>query len=230
MRYLTAFLLLCSTAQAEQVDLFHFTIEGPINRVQSNQPSSCFQVGDQIRIEADMPLGSESRRNIRHTNGSAALYINDVMIAENDFRPGGGIQSYPPQRSRGFQGGGPTGYVDLVGGGGTLAEITLIDQRCLGWAEVAWTPAPPTKGDANRNGLFDSGDLVEVFIAGLYESGQPAMWTEGDWNDDRKFDSGDLVAAFSDGGYSSGAKAVPEPSAVFLAILGACLTYRRKNS
>jgi hypothetical protein len=72
-------------------------------------------------------------------------------------------------------------------------------------------------GDANLDGLFDSSDLVVVFGAGKYETGEAAGWGEGDWDGNGLFGSGDLVAAFSDGGYESGprgatASVVPEPA------------------
>lgn len=78
-------------------------------------------------------------------------------------------------------------------------------------------------GDANVDGEFNSGDFVQVFGAGKFESGQDASWAEGDWNGDGKFDSGDFVAAFSDGGFELGprpAAAVPEPSSLGLILLG----------
>ena len=71
-------------------------------------------------------------------------------------------------------------------------------------------------GDANLDGEFNSGDFVDVFSSGKYETGEIAKWNEGDWNADQRFDSGDFVVAFNDGGYESGAReavaAVPEPS------------------
>ena len=71
-------------------------------------------------------------------------------------------------------------------------------------------------GDANLDGEFNSSDMISVFSAGKYESGQTATWTEGDWNGDTTFDSADLIAAFSDGGYELGPRqavsSVPEPS------------------
>ena len=79
-------------------------------------------------------------------------------------------------------------------------------------------------GDADLNGLFDSGDFVAVFVEGLYETGEAAGWAQGDWNADLVFDSGDFVAAFIDGGYEIGefpgaVQAVPEPSSLVLALL-----------
>ena len=71
-------------------------------------------------------------------------------------------------------------------------------------------------GDANLDGVFDSGDFVTVFKFGKYESEHGAGWGEGDWNGDGQFDSGDFVIAFNDGGYGTGPRAiaaVPEPSA-----------------
>ena len=80
-------------------------------------------------------------------------------------------------------------------------------------------------GDANLDGEFNSGDMVQVFVAGKYETTENATWGEGDWNGDQQFTSGDMVAAFADGGYEQGLKqtsvsAVPEPGSVMLALLG----------
>jgi hypothetical protein len=72
-------------------------------------------------------------------------------------------------------------------------------------------------GDANLDGLFDSGDLVQVLAAGQYEDGIVAnsTWATGDFNGDGEADSADLVAALADGGYEAGplpaVSAVPEP-------------------
>ena len=78
-------------------------------------------------------------------------------------------------------------------------------------------------GDSNFDREFNSGDLVAVFAAGKYETGEMAGWAQGDWDGDMTFGSGDLVAAFSDGGYEQGepppVAAVPEPSSLVLALL-----------
>ena len=70
-------------------------------------------------------------------------------------------------------------------------------------------------GDADLNGLFDSADFVQVFVAGRYRTGQIAGWAEGDWDGDGLFDSSDFVIAFVDGGYEQRPRtdmaAVPEP-------------------
>ena len=71
-------------------------------------------------------------------------------------------------------------------------------------------------GDSNLDGVFDSGDLVDVFAAGEYEDDIPgnSTWATGDWNGNGEFDSGDLVAAFKDAGFEQGtrtAHAIPEP-------------------
>ena len=79
-------------------------------------------------------------------------------------------------------------------------------------------------GDADLDGQFNSGDVVQVFIAGKYETDAAAGWSEGDWNGNGVFDSSDFVIAFEDGGYEQGprtdAVAVPEPTSVLLLIPG----------
>ena len=42
--------------------------------------------------------------------------------------------------------------------------------------------------------ISNSGDFVEVFTAGKYETDQAARWSDGDWNSDERFDSSDFVA------------------------------------
>jgi uncharacterized secreted protein with C-terminal beta-propeller domain len=61
-----------------------------------------------------------------------------------------------------------------------------------------------TVGDANLDGLFNSGDLVRVFQSGEYEDDilQNSMWADGDWDGDRDFTTRDLVLAFQRGIYS----------------------------
>jgi hypothetical protein len=91
-------------------------------------------------------------------------------------------------------------------------------------------------GDANLDGQFNSGDLVEVFKANQYEDGVSAnsTWATGDWNGDSEFDTGDLVAAFQDGGFEAGSRtavaAVPEPSATVLASLSLLVFCRLRKT
>ena len=68
-------------------------------------------------------------------------------------------------------------------------------------------------GDANLDGVFDSGDLIVVFQTAKYQVSHDsiATWSDGDWNGDGEFDSSDLITAFIDGRYQRTAVAVPEP-------------------
>jgi len=106
-------------------------------------------------------------------------------------------------------------------------------------------------GDANLDGVFDSGDLVQLFQSGLYESNQDATWMQGDWNGDCRFDSSDLLVAFQEGCYEAAspparptrtlttvdllartmveAEAVPEPSGLTLAAAGLALLGLRRH-
>ena len=83
------------------------------------------------------------------------------------------------------------------------------------------------------DGEFNTGDLVQVLIAGKYEKHsidawgfvhrESATWSEGDWNCDGVFDTGDLVLALQDGGYEMGPRepvAVPEPTSLMPVLLG----------
>jgi hypothetical protein len=87
---------------------------------------------------------------------------------------------------------------DLDNDGDLDAVFGNIDQ-----GNQLWFNTPLAAGDANRDGQFDSADLVQVFQAGKYEDDveDNSTWEEGDWNGDGDFDSGDLVTAFQEGLY-----------------------------
>ena len=81
-------------------------------------------------------------------------------------------------------------------------------------------------GDANLDGEFNTGDLVDVFQAGKLETDEDASWVEGDWTVDRRFNSADLVAAFQDGGFETGRPiaanyTVPEPIGILPVVVSA---------
>ncbi len=106
-------------------------------------------------------------------------------------------------------------------------------------------------GDANLDGVFDSGDLVQLFQSGLYENNADATWMQGDWNGDCRFDSSDLLVAFQEGCYEAAsppaqpprsiatadqlardameAAAVPEPTSLGLATAGLLLLALRRR-
>ena len=88
-------------------------------------------------------------------------------------------------------------------------------------------------GDVNGDGLFDSADLVAVQLQGEFEDEVEGNSTfeDGDWNGDHDFTSTDFVTAFQGGGYEKGplsaVNAVPEPSTVWLLLIGAAAICRR---
>jgi hypothetical protein len=89
-------------------------------------------------------------------------------------------------------------------------------------------------GDADLNGEFNSSDLVTVLASGTYEVDINSVWSTGDFNGDGRTNSTDLVAALADGGYElgprAGVAAVPEPTAIVLALLGALLLCRSRST
>lgn len=91
-------------------------------------------------------------------------------------------------------------------------------------------------GDSNLDGQFSSTDLVDVFQAGKFETGQAASWAEGDWDGNGSFGTSDMVFAFQGGGYEQGVRtatqAVPEPTgfaSVFLSLVGIATVRRRAS-
>jgi hypothetical protein len=129
---------------------------------------------------------------------------------------------------------------DLTGqvAGGTnppaydLNADALVDSADIGvWVKDLYNS---WIGDANLDGQFNSGDLVDVLATGTYEADVDSNWSSGDFNGDRRTNSTDLVAALADGGYEAGPRAavaaVPEPAAGVLGLmaLGILLSLRRR--
>ena len=75
------------------------------------------------------------------------------------------------------------------------------------WQIPIDSETPSVPGDANRDGLFNSSDLVQVFQRGEYEDQIEgnSTWEDGDWNGDGDFTTADLVLAFQSGGYQAAA-------------------------
>jgi hypothetical protein len=67
-------------------------------------------------------------------------------------------------------------------------------------------------GDCDRDGIFNSTDLIIAFQAGEYEDviAGNSTWEDGDWDGDGDFNSGDLVLAFQGGNYTVAARAADE--------------------
>lgn len=93
---------------------------------------------------------------------------------------------------------------------------TILDRAAL--RDIGWEEA--TAGDANRDRIFDSNDLVRMFAGGKFESSQPASWSDGDFSGDALFNSEDLVLALASGTYVFAAEVVPEPNSLLLSLIG----------
>jgi hypothetical protein len=97
------------------------------------------------------------------------------------------------------------------GGGPSLERVDPTDVDLSRWADAAaWGPSAASggtpghdgrqrPGDANRDGVFDTADLLLIFQAGKFENieAEHASWEHGDWDGDGKFTTRDLVLAFS---------------------------------
>ena len=123
--------------------------------------------------------------------------------------------------------------------GSTNDRLDLNDDETIDLRDVHFWVSDLKKtwiGDANLDGEFNSGDFVQVFQAGKYESDELSIWSEGDWNADERFDSGDFVVAFQDGGYEMGVRStvatVPEPTTGWFAVIAvlsiACRRFRQE--
>ncbi|MDG2382105.1 MAG: lamin tail domain-containing protein [Pirellulaceae bacterium] len=107
-------------------------------------------------------------------------------------------------------------YPETDGNGSSLEVINPYSEEFDAWNDASRWQASSTggspgqstaqlvPGDSNRDGRFDSQDLVIVFQAGEYEDETPnnSSWEDGDWNNDGDFNTTDLVFAFQAGSYS----------------------------
>ena len=71
----------------------------------------------------------------------------------------------------------------------------------LGQDNQVWFNTQSIAGDANRDGVFNQLDIVQILQSAKYQTGQPATWAEGDFNRDGVFDQLDIVAALQSGEY-----------------------------
>jgi hypothetical protein len=80
--------------------------------------------------------------------------------------------------------------------------------RQIGGSPGSGDDLSPLVGDSNRDGVFNSSDLVLVFAAGQYEDAirGNSGWEQGDWNGDGDFTTSDIVLAMSTGNYVAAAR------------------------
>ena len=81
------------------------------------------------------------------------------------------------------------GDLDVLSG--SVANSLAGTDGGLAWHENLLAHA----GDANRDGVFNQLDLVQVLQSAKYLTGDLSTFEEGDWNDDGRFDQLDIVAA-----------------------------------
>jgi hypothetical protein len=225
MKTLSIVLLLSSTASA-----------GKINIV-GHDPSQEALSRAEILLYAD--------RTIRHGTANAVTQAGyGIETAHHSLRgvvhPNGDIDATALGCRYNFCNGieGDSWDITFTRRGGFVT--TSIDTRGeFPQFDISWTLPILYKrsfaaGDATTDFRFDSADMVQVFTAGLYETGQPGDWLAGDFTGDGLFDSGDMLAAFQAGGYeaSVAAVAVPEPAypvtLLAVALLIASLSFRMR--
>lgn len=105
------------------------------------------------------------------------------------------------------------------GDGYSLDAVNLSNPDLSAWNQKeGWRPSSQiggspgaggvVAGDSNRDGRFDSSDLVHVFAIGEYEDNIPSNSTfeDGDWDGDGDFTSSDLVFVFQQNTYVADAR------------------------
>lgn len=160
-------------------------------------------------------------------DGHFADHASLIIFVRGDFNFDGNIQADDIDRiSQTIRENGYDRFMDLD----KNDSVNFLDRQLL-ISEFIGT----SFGDSNLDGVFDSGDLVQVFQAGEYEDGIAGNsgWAEGDFGGDGEFSSDDLVLAFQTGAYEKSQTPilqVPEPPTLNsfpLFALCISLTYRR---
>lgn len=159
-----------------------------------------------------------------------------VLLDANDSVTGGWLTfGQAPDQMR-VDGGTWDGHqVDLFGKGCvssgpctpdtsmTFDGLLRANGELMSGSSVAyWDTSRHPIGDSSLDGVFDSEDMLRVFQRGEYEDRFPnnSSWVSGDWNADNEFDSGDMLFAFQEGNYQKSAIAIPEPTSVWLLLIG----------
>jgi hypothetical protein len=182
--------------------------------------SAYFDVSDHAWPSSE-PIQDEHMRALLSAIIANKLVPNPNRITEEDLvlLARAGKIVYPPDTSDSLAGDfNQNGLLDVddldrlsgeVRRGGTqptfdLNDDSMVDQRDRNiWVVGLFKTY---LGDSNLDGVFNTSDLVDVFVAGEYEDAvlTNSTWATGDWNGDGEFDSGDLVHIFQAGGFEKG--------------------------
>ncbi|MFC1759068.1 Ig-like domain-containing protein [Planctomycetota bacterium] len=157
---------------------------------------------DSLRV-GETAIDSFEYSIVDEQGASATATVTVTITGEsdipNDFDGDGEVNAHDiDELCRRVQSGGFDETFDLDGND----ELSLSDLD-----ELISNVFGTTYGDSNLDGVFNSTDLIHVFIANEYEDGvkDNSGWASGDWNCDREFDSSDLVRAFQARGYTANA-------------------------
>jgi len=136
----------------------------------------------------------------------------DPLVYSLDSAPESGTMVLDPATGR-FTYTPAAGFLGTVRFKFSARDATGASRPGVSWIRVDEKRiAPLLPGDANRDGLFNTTDLVLAFQAGKYEDGGAGgvTWEEGDWNGDGAFNTSDLVAAFQTGQFEQPPAARPQ--------------------
>jgi hypothetical protein len=214
--------------------------------VQDGEDFTAAKTGDTLRFTAVIDDNDFEGSQGQDTYGELWYVEGDTRSnwggAEDNWVVGLELSSAPATVPGDFNSDGNLTNVDIdmlsaeVRAGTNTAGFDLTSDNLVNMADQdQWVNVLKKTyyGDANLDGLFDSGDLVSVFTVGEYEdtTAGNSGWADGDWNGDAEFNSGDFVQAFSAGGYEQGPRpagaAVPEPSTLAILVCGATLLAMR---
>ncbi len=154
-----------------------------------------------FRYGNDLPVAGQWIGGLSNRSEQITVAVGDQTLQQFTYDDAW----YPATDGRGMA----LQIVDAAG------DLPSWNQR-VGWraSVLGGTPGRDANaavfGDSNRDGVFDSNDLVLVLQAGEYEDGVPGNSTfeEGDWNGDGDFSSADLIAAMQSGNYVAAARPV----------------------
>jgi hypothetical protein len=140
-------------------------------------------------------------------DGDGDLDVISVSVRDNKtawYENVDGKGKFGPQRviSKAVRAPQDVFAADLDGDQDVDILVTGQDETYRGkaiWYETVHRPL--LAGDANRDGVFDQKDIVQVLQTAKFRTGEPATWDEDDWTGNGVFDPLDIVAALQTGSY-----------------------------
>ncbi|MCA9167343.1 MAG: lamin tail domain-containing protein [Planctomycetales bacterium] len=184
-----------------------------------------YMLSDAVRFGGNAPWPSDTHATGRSLQRNSAIAFGDTFLSWRSAAANPGVAAFQQTASGDLDADGKLDVpdIDLMCGAIQTQKTDLrFDLTADGNVDHAdydylvSTLIGTRPGDADLNGVFNSADLVKLFVASEYEDDIEgnSTWSDGDWNCDGEFTTRDLVAAYLVGGYTVSSTASSTASSV----------------